>query len=152
MHNVQEQRLSVFSLEQKENIRLLTGDVKGGLPSLSLASSSGYDIFIPPCQGAGDFRRGSVISTLKKITISLPAEMLTEIKEAVRAGEFTNTSEAIRDALRRWRRSRTVIALSDEELRRLVAEGRASGEPVDGETALKALRAKYAALGAGEGG
>jgi antitoxin ParD1/3/4 len=72
--------------------------------------------------------------------------MVAEIKEAVAAGEFTNTSEAIRDALRQWRRARTVIALSDEELRRLVAEGRASGEPVDGETVLKRLRAKYAAL------
>lgn len=86
------------------------------------------------------------MSELDKITISLPREMLVEIKEAVAAGEFTNTSEAIRDALRHWRRSRTVIAMSDEELRHLVAEGRASGEPVDGEAALRRLRAKYAAL------
>jgi antitoxin ParD1/3/4 len=86
------------------------------------------------------------MSDIEKITISLPGEMVAEIKEAVAAGEFTNTSEAIRDALRQWRRARTVIALSDEELRRLVAEGRASGEPVDGETVLKRLRAKYAAL------
>lgn len=89
------------------------------------------------------------MSALEKITISLPKEMLTEIKRAVKAGEFTNTSEAIRDALRHWRRSRTVIALNDEELRRLVAEGRESGEPVDGEAALKRLREKYAAMSAG---
>lgn len=91
------------------------------------------------------------MSTVKKITISLPAEMLAEIKAAIQAGEFTNTSEAIRDALRRWRRARTVIMLSDEELRRLVAEGRASGEPVDGEATLTRLRAKYTALAAEEG-
>ena len=91
------------------------------------------------------------MSTLEKITISLPAEMVAEIKAAITAGEFTNTSEAIRDALRRWRRARIVVALADEELRRLVADGRASGEPVDGETALKKLRAKYAAMSAGEG-
>ena len=84
------------------------------------------------------------MSDLEKITISLPGEMVAEIKAAIAAGEYTNTSEAIREALRQWRRSRTVIALSDEELRRLVAEGRASGEPVDGETVLKRLRAKYA--------
>lgn len=89
------------------------------------------------------------MSALEKITISLPREMLTEIKSAVQAGEFTNTSEAIRDALRHWRRSRTVIAANDEELRRLVLEGRASGEPVDGEAALKRLREKYARLAAG---
>jgi hypothetical protein len=46
---------------------------------------------------------------------------------------------------------RTVIALSEEELRRLVAEGRASGEPVDGEAVLKRLRAKYAAAAEGSG-
>jgi len=90
------------------------------------------------------------MSSLAKITISLPREMLAEIKAAIRAGEFANTSEAIRDALRRWRRARAVIALSDEELRRLVAEGRASGEPVDGESALNRLRAKYAALSASD--
>jgi antitoxin ParD1/3/4 len=82
---------------------------------------------------------------LEKITISLPAEMLAEIRAAVEAGEFTNTSEAVRDALRRWRRSRAVLALGDEELRRLVADARDSGVPVDGEAALERLRAKYAA-------
>lgn len=92
------------------------------------------------------------MSSIEKITISLPAEMLAEVRAAVTAGEFTNTSEAIRDALRRWRRERTVIVLSDEELRRLVAEGRDSGEPIDGEDVLRSLRAKYAALAAGEGG
>ena len=91
------------------------------------------------------------MSTIERITISLPAEMVAEIKAAVAAGEFTNTSEAIRDALRRWRRARTVIALSDAELRRLVAEGLERGEPVDGEAALKRLRAKYAALSAEDG-
>ncbi len=91
------------------------------------------------------------MSALEKITISLPGEMVAEIKAAIEAGEFTNTSEAIRDALRQWRRARTVIALNDEELRRLVAEGRASGEPVDGEAVLKRLQAKYAAMVASSG-
>lgn len=85
------------------------------------------------------------MSALQKITISLPDEMLAEIKAAVAAGEFTNTSEAIRDALRHWRRARTVIALNEDALRELVADARASGEPIDGETALMTLRARYAA-------
>ena len=91
------------------------------------------------------------MSTIERITISLPAEMVAEIKAAVAAGEFTTTSEAVRDALRRWHRARTVIALGDEELRRLVADGRDSGEPVDGEAALRHLRAKYAAMSAEDG-
>ena len=82
----------------------------------------------------------------EKITISLPEEMLSDIKAAISAGEFTNTSEAIRDALRHWKRSRTVIVLNDAELRDLVAEGRNSGKAVDGEAALKRLRVKYAAM------
>lgn len=86
------------------------------------------------------------MGALERITISLPEEMVAEIKAAVEAGEFTNTSEAIRDALRQWRRSRTVIALNDEALKELVKKGRESGEPIDGEAALSRLRAKYAEL------
>jgi len=88
------------------------------------------------------------MGTIDKITISLPREMVAEIKAAIAAGEFTTASEVIRDALRQWRRSRTVIALTDEDLRRLVREGRESGEPVDGEAALRRLRAKYEAMSA----
>jgi antitoxin ParD1/3/4 len=64
------------------------------------------------------------MGALEKITISLPAEMVAEIKTAIAAGEFASTSEVIRDALPQWRRTRTVIALNDEDLRRLVAEDR----------------------------
>lgn len=86
------------------------------------------------------------MSAVAKITISLPEAMVEEIKAAVDAGEFANTSEAIRDAVRHWRRSRTVLALNDEELRRLVAEGRASGPPVDGEAVFDRLERKYSAM------
>lgn len=84
------------------------------------------------------------MGAIEKITISLPTEMLAEVRAAVAAGEFTSTSEAIREALRHWRRARTVIALHDDDLRRLVAEGRESGEPVPGEAALRRLRDDYA--------
>ena len=89
------------------------------------------------------------MGTLKRISVSLPQEMIAEIEASVEAGEYADTSEAIRDALRSWRRSRAVIAASNEELRRLVAEGRSSGDPVDGEVALTQLREKYARLVAG---
>jgi antitoxin ParD1/3/4 len=92
---------------------------------------------------------GEDISAIEKITISLPAEMIAEIRAAIEAGEFANVSEAVRDALRQWRRARAVIALNDEELRRLAAEGRESGDPVDGEATLRRLREKYAAMVAG---
>ena len=40
----------------------------------------------------------------------------------------------------------TPLPLSQAELRRLVTEGRDSGPPVDGETALRRLLDKYAAM------
>ena len=61
---------------------------------------------------------------LERMTISLPEEMVAGIMAAVQAGEFASTSEVIRDALRQWRRSRTVIALNDEVVRELVKERR----------------------------
>ena len=41
---------------------------------------------------------------------------------------------------------RSVDLHNVETLKQLVAEARESGEPVDGETALKHLRAKYVAM------
>lgn len=82
----------------------------------------------------------------EKVTISLPRELLAEIKAAVEAGDYNDTSEVIRDALRHWRLSRSALVVNDQELRRLVVEGRASGAPLDGEAALERLRAKYAAM------
>ncbi len=91
------------------------------------------------------------MGALAKITISLPEEMLAEVKAAVEAGEFTNTSEAIRDALRQWRRARSVMALSDAELRRVVAKGLDGHQLAETDATLKRLRAKYTALLAGGG-
>lgn len=92
------------------------------------------------------------MGTIEKTTISLPREMLSEIKAAVAAGDYANVSEAVRDALRQWQRARTVIALNDDDLRRMVEEGKASGSPIDGEQALTALQAKYEAMTAGKSG
>ena len=78
--------------------------------------------------------------------ISLPRELLAEIKSAVEVGDYANTGDVVRDALRHWRRSRGVRAHDYEALRQLVAEGRASGAPLDGDVALMRLRAKYAAM------
>ena len=42
------------------------------------------------------------MSDIEKATISLPEQMVAEIREAA-AGAYAGTSEAIRDALRQWR-------------------------------------------------
>lgn len=42
----------------------------------------------------------------KKVTISMPQEMANDLRACVEAGEFSSTSEVIRDAIRVWRRQR----------------------------------------------
>lgn len=67
------------------------------------------------------------MSNVQKVSVALTPEMLAMLKEAVDSGEYTSTSEVIRDALRGWKARRTVHELEIEELRRLWNEGIASG-------------------------
>ena len=90
------------------------------------------------------------MATLEKLTVTLPRDFVAEIEQAVAAGEFADASEVIRDALSTWYHSRKAGMPSDDSLRRLTAEGRASGESVDGEAALKRLREKYIRMATGQ--
>ena len=65
---------------------------------------------------------------VQKISVALTPEMLTMLKEAVESGEYTSTSEVIRDALRSWKARRALQEREVEELRRLWDEGINSGE------------------------
>ena len=40
----------------------------------------------------------------ERITITLPTEMLTSIKDKVRSGAYGSTSELIREAMRLWQK------------------------------------------------
>ena len=42
----------------------------------------------------------------EKISITLPPNMLHDIRAAVAAGDYASTSEALRDAVRFWQRQR----------------------------------------------
>lgn len=42
----------------------------------------------------------------ERVTITLTADMLQSVRDTVEAGEFATTSEAMRDAVRVWRRQR----------------------------------------------
>ncbi len=87
------------------------------------------------------------MSTVEKISIALPQEMIAVLRAAVDSGEYSSTSEVIRDALRAWKLKRKVETLELEELRRLVQEGIDSGPSIDAELVFSRLRAKYAAKG-----
>jgi antitoxin ParD1/3/4 len=67
------------------------------------------------------------MSNVQKVSVALTPEMLAMLKEAVDSGEYTSTSEVIRDALRAWKARRAVHEMEVEELRKLWNEGLASG-------------------------
>ena len=67
------------------------------------------------------------MSNVQKVSVALTSEFVTLLKEAVETGEYTSTSEVIRDALRDWKVRRTTPMIGADELRRLWDEGIASG-------------------------
>lgn len=67
------------------------------------------------------------MATVEKITIALTPEMAGFIRNAVDAGEYASTSEAIRDAVREWKERRDLLGYTADELRELVREGIDSG-------------------------
>ena len=67
------------------------------------------------------------MATVEKITIALTQEMAIFVRDAVDAGEYASTSEAIRDAVREWKERRDLLGYTADELRVLVREGIESG-------------------------
>ena len=67
------------------------------------------------------------MSNVQKASVALTPEMLAMLKEVVESGEYTSTSEVIRDALRGWKARRAVHEMEVEELRKLWNEGIESG-------------------------
>ena len=48
------------------------------------------------------------MSTIERMTITMPADMAAIIKAAVDAGDYAATSEVVRDALREWKMKRSI--------------------------------------------
>jgi len=59
------------------------------------------------------------MSDIERLTITLPPEMATVVKQAVETGDYASSSEVIRDALRDWKLKRS---LQIEELAALKAD------------------------------
>ena len=66
-------------------------------------------------------------SGVEKMTIALTREMAGFVRDAVNAGEYASTSEAIREAVREWKERRDLLGYTVEELRDLVEEAVSSG-------------------------
>ncbi|HTR16717.1 MAG TPA: ribbon-helix-helix protein, CopG family [Acetobacteraceae bacterium] len=65
----------------------------------------------------------------EKISITLPPDMLQRLRDAVAAGEYASTSEALRDAVRSWDRQRREDAERLAGLRERVARALADPRP-----------------------
>ena len=86
------------------------------------------------------------MSTVEKISIALPIEMVATLRSVVESGEYASASEVIREALRNWKLKRKIEALELDELRQLVKEGIESGPSIEAELFFSRLKAKYASM------
>jgi antitoxin ParD1/3/4 len=48
------------------------------------------------------------MSTIERMTITMPADMAAVVKGAVEGGDYASTSEVIREALRDWKAKRAI--------------------------------------------
>jgi antitoxin ParD1/3/4 len=81
----------------------------------------------------------------EKLSITLPSELAAMIRGKVQAGSYASNSEVIREALRLLQSQERAREAELTELRRKIAEGRASGEPVESSGVFERLDATYAA-------
>ena len=56
--------------------------------------------------------------TIEKLSIALPAEMASQVRGAVEAGEYSSNSEVVRDALRAWTHNRNLRQQGLQNLRK----------------------------------
>jgi antitoxin ParD1/3/4 len=59
------------------------------------------------------------MADIERLTVTLPADLAAVLREAVNAGDYASTSEAVREAVRDWRMKRL---LQIQELAVLKAE------------------------------
>lgn len=48
------------------------------------------------------------MSTIERLTITVPAEMAATVRSAVEDGDYASTSEVVREALRDWKTKRAL--------------------------------------------
>lgn len=60
---------------------------------------------------------------IERLTITMPQDMLAEVKSAIETGEYASTSEVMREALRDWRVKRTLQMEQLAALKRDIDKG-----------------------------
>lgn len=87
------------------------------------------------------------MSSIQKISVALPSKMVSVVRQAVDKGEYSSSSEVVRDALRDWSEKRRLRRENIKELRRIwqkALEDKTPGLPI--EPVLDRLERKYQAL------
>jgi antitoxin ParD1/3/4 len=81
------------------------------------------------------------MSTIERMTITVPAEMAAVLRQTVAGGEYASTSEVVREALRDWTRRRDAERRELEALRDAIRAGIESGPGIPAEDVYSELRA-----------
>jgi antitoxin ParD1/3/4 len=85
--------------------------------------------------------------SVEKVSIALPPEMVARVREAVEAGEYSSSSEVVREALRDWSHKRSLRDQGLTELRRVwqqAMEDQSNG--VTPHDVVERLERKYQAI------
>lgn len=83
--------------------------------------------------------------SVEKLSITLPAEMVSAIKKRVQTGAYASTSEVLRDAVRNWMRQEDEFGERMKAIRSRIQTSLDDPRPaVPVEEARRRLRAYYA--------
>jgi antitoxin ParD1/3/4 len=87
------------------------------------------------------------MAEIERLSVALPSPMAENIRKAVADGEYSSTSEVVRDALRLWQQRRHLLERDAETLRRAWDEGKAGGTagPLNIKRILSEERARFRA-------
>jgi antitoxin ParD1/3/4 len=80
------------------------------------------------------------------ISVDLPPELASFVRESVARGEYPTASDAVREAVAAWRRRSREHQAFDAELGQLWDEGLASGPAGDGAAAFRRIRRALGAV------
>ncbi len=81
---------------------------------------------------------------VEKISIALPPEMVTVLRQAVETGEYASSSEVVRDALRDWTQKRSMRQQGIDELRQVWRQAMEDKTPgIPAKEVLDRLERKY---------
>lgn len=87
------------------------------------------------------------MSAVEEVSIALPADVVSAIRDAVATGEYASISEVVREALRDWMHQRSLRLRVVAVLRPVWQEAMEDQRPgVDADAVLDRLARKYQAL------